>query len=117
MKKLRTALGAKLKSARQEANLKQEQVARYLRVPGSAISAMESGNRKIDATELFHLSQLYGKPLDWFFDEDTPVTQASASRWHDHDPLVREIILLLEKAPPESRRRAAYGVMGFLSDR
>ncbi len=110
-------LGAKLKQARQEANLKQEQVARYLMVPTSAVSAMEKGQRKIDAVELFYLSKLYAKPLDWFFEDSLPLSAAKGIRWYDNDPLIREIVVLLEKAPSDLRKRAAYGVLGFLSER
>ena len=115
MEDLRIHLGARLKQARQEANLKQEQVARYLKVPVSAISGIESGHRKVDAGELFHLSKLYGKPLDWFFEEGHPLT-AHGIRWYDNDPLIREVIFLMQKSNPELRRRVAYGILGFLSD-
>jgi transcriptional regulator with XRE-family HTH domain len=117
MKDTKTSLGAKLKQARLEAELKQEQAARYLRVTPSAISTMESGQRKVDSMELFYLSKLYGKPMEWFFDEEHPLTTARGIRWYDKDPLIREIIFLMEKAAPELRRKAAYGILGFLSDR
>jgi transcriptional regulator with XRE-family HTH domain len=109
-------LGARLKQARQEANLKQEKVAKYLKVPLSAVSAMENGQRKIEAGELFYLGKLYGKPLEWFFNELSS-SPLQGIRWYDADPLVREAIFLLEKASSEMRRKAAYGILGFLSDR
>jgi transcriptional regulator with XRE-family HTH domain len=117
MEDTRLTLGIRLKQARLDANLKQEQVARFLKVTSSAISGLENGQRKVDAWELFYLSKLYGKPLSWFFDEDHPLTGARGVRWYDQDPLVREVIFLLEKASPELRKKAAYGILGFLSDR
>lgn len=113
MKNTRTTLGAKLKQARQEAELKQEQVARYLQVTPSAISTMENGQRKVDATELFCLSKLYGKPMEWFFNEDHPLSVAQGVRWYDKDPLIREVIFLMEKSSPDLRRKAAYGRVYF----
>lgn len=117
MKDTRTSLGSKLKQARQEANLKQEQVARYLRVTTSAISTMESGQRKVEAMELYYLSKLYGKPLSWFFDEEHPLPASGGVRWYDNDPLVREVVFLMEKSSPQMRKKAAYGILGFLSER
>lgn len=110
-------LSEKLKEARVEAHLKQRHVAEYLHVSVSAVCAMENGQRRIDADELFRLSKLYGKPLDWFFDDPHPLPKREGSRWYDSDPLLRECIHLLKNAPDTIRRRAAYGLLGFLSDR
>jgi transcriptional regulator with XRE-family HTH domain len=113
---------ARLKQARRDAKLKQEQVARYLQIPISAVSGMESGSRKVDALELFMLSKLFNKPLSWFFgEEDRPAApaavEASPDLGNDVDPIIRECIKLLERAPKDLQRSAAYGVIGFLSDR
>ena len=104
---------ARLKKARLEVKLKQAQVARYLQLPVSAVSAFESGQRKLDAIELFMLSRLYQKPLEWFFEDGRPSSSLSAPS--KADPLLDECIRLLQKAPTEMRRSAAYGVIGFLS--
>ncbi len=116
MNETRQQIGERLRQARIEADLKQEQVARYLKVNVSAVSGLENGQRKLDSVELFYLSKLYGKPLDWFFSEGHPLTN-QGSRWYDNDPLVREAIFLLKKASPDLRKKAAYGILGFLSDR
>lgn len=106
------SLASRLKQARREAQLKQEQVARYLKLPTSAVSAMERGKRAIEAHELYTLARLYGKPLDWFFDE--LAEHQAGVRWYDNDPLVREVIFKLKQVTPDLRRRAAYGLLGFL---
>lgn len=112
----------RVRIARLEAELKQEQVARYLKIPVSAVSAFESGNRKIDSWELYRLSRLYQKPLDWFFGEDMANINNSGNGRHAissniEDPVVRECFHLLETAPKKLQRSAAYGVIGFLSER
>lgn len=121
----------RLKRARVEAKLKQAQVARYLQLPVSAVSAFESGQRKVDSIELFMLSKLYQKPLDWFFEEGRPSSsvvvnvqkngnhyaQPPAMLQDYEDPLLTECIRMLQKAPTELRRSAAYGVIGFLSQK
>lgn len=111
----------RLKQARLEAKLKQEVVARYLQVPTSAVSSFENGNRKLDAVELFMLSKLYQKPMEWFFNERSGEflfigNRENASIDMD-DPLISECFNLLKQAPKHLQKSAAYGVIGFLSER
>jgi len=115
----------RIKKARLDARLKQEQVARYLNIATSAVSAIESGNRKVDALELNQLSSLYHKPLDWFFDPGTDHSEQgtftgkteSGESLGMEDPIIQECLQYLRKAPADLQRRAAYGLLGFLSDR
>lgn len=108
----------RLKQARLEAKLKQEVVARYLQIPTSAVSAFESGHRKLDATELYMLSKLYKKPMDWFFNERPDYLFISGNGAVEaDDPLLNECMQLLKQAPKHLRQSAAYGVIGFLSER
>lgn len=101
----------KLKRARIEAGLKQEDVARHMNLPISAISVMEAGTRKIDIFELVKLSELYNKPIEWFFHEHSSVNRR---RWYDLDPVLSESIELLRQAPGKLQKSAAYGIIGFL---
>lgn len=55
----RTALGVRLKEAREYRGFSQEEVAKYLGVPRSAISLIESGARRLDVLEVRKLAQLY----------------------------------------------------------
>jgi transcriptional regulator with XRE-family HTH domain len=55
----RTALGVRLKEAREYRGFLQEEVAKYLDVPRSAISLIESGARRVDVLEMRKLAQLY----------------------------------------------------------
>lgn len=110
----------RLKQARIEAKLKQEVVARYLQVPTSAVSSFENGNRKLDALELFMLSKLYQKPMEWFFNERPDymfIGNKEQAGLDSDDPLIVECFSLLKKAPKHLQKSAAYGVIGFLSDR
>ena len=112
----------RLKQARLEAKLKQEVVARYLQIPVSAVSSFESGNRKLDAVELFMLGKLYQKPMEWFFNERPDFMfignkQLEGSATENEDPLIAECFKLLKNAPRHLQKSAAYGVIGFLSER
>ncbi|MFN0008317.1 MAG: helix-turn-helix domain-containing protein [Planctomycetota bacterium] len=55
----RAALGAQLKEAREYRGFSQEDVAKYLGVPRSAVSLIESGVRRLDILELKKLAKLY----------------------------------------------------------
>ena len=62
----RAALAARLREAREYVGLSQEEVAQILKVPRSAISLIEKGERKVDAIELKQLAQAYQRSVDYF---------------------------------------------------
>lgn len=68
----RRALAAKLKTAREYVGLSQEEVAEILRVPRSAVSLMEKGDRKVDALELKTLARVYQRNLHYFTGTEEP---------------------------------------------
>jgi transcriptional regulator with XRE-family HTH domain len=64
------ALGAKLREAREYLGLKQEQVARHMALPRTAVSEIENGRRGVSAIELTKLARLYQRPVAWFTGEE-----------------------------------------------
>jgi transcriptional regulator with XRE-family HTH domain len=66
----RQALGERLRVAREYVGLKQEDVARHLSIPRSALSHIEAGQRKVDALELARMAKLYQRPVNWFTGPD-----------------------------------------------
>jgi transcriptional regulator with XRE-family HTH domain len=66
----RQALGDRLKEAREYMGLTQDDVAKSLGIPRSALSNVEAGTRKVDAIELARLAKLYQRPVAWFTGED-----------------------------------------------
>ena len=60
----------RLRAARKEAGLTQEEVAQQLKVHQSFVSKSESGERRVDVVELSDFAKLYQKELDYFVFND-----------------------------------------------
>lgn len=71
----RIRLGERLREAREYVGLTQDEVAKRLGVPRSALSNIEAGQRKVDALELRTLARLYQRPTTWFTEEGEAATQ------------------------------------------
>ena len=56
----------KLKKARLNAGLKQEEVAFKLKKPQSFISKIEAGERRVDVAELKQLAKIYKRDINFF---------------------------------------------------
>jgi transcriptional regulator with XRE-family HTH domain len=83
----RQVLGERLREAREYVGLKQDDVAKKLGIPRSALSNIEAGSRKVDAIELTQLAKLYQRPVAWFTSEppngafdNTPAEVAHVAR-------------------------------------
>lgn len=57
----------KLKEARIESGLSQEQAAKKLDKPQSFVSKIELCERRLDVAELILFAKLYNKPIGYFF--------------------------------------------------
>lgn len=66
----RRSLGEKLRVAREYVGLSQDEVARQLGVPRTALTNIEGGLRKVDAIELQRLSSLYKRSVSYFTEEE-----------------------------------------------
>jgi len=67
---VRSQLGERLREARKYVGLKQGEVAAHLHIPRTALSDIESGQRRVDALELTGLAKLYRQPVSYFTGED-----------------------------------------------
>lgn len=68
----RTALGALLKDAREYRGFSQEDVAKALGIPRSAVSLIESGARRLDILESRKLEALYQCSIEELTGEKRP---------------------------------------------
>ena len=66
----RQLLATRLKEAREYLELSQDEVAKALDLPRSAISLIETGQRKVDAIELKKLAEIYQRPIGYFTGEE-----------------------------------------------
>jgi len=67
----RQKLAERLRVAREYLGLRQDEVAKHLGIPRSALSSIEAGQRRVDALELTQLAKLYQRPATWFTGEET----------------------------------------------
>lgn len=56
----------RLRKARIEAGLTQEEAGKKLKKPQAFISKIERGERNVDAIEIAEIGKAYGKPVDYF---------------------------------------------------
>ncbi len=96
-------LGRRIADARREAGMTQADLAASIGLERSALVRMESGERKVSATELVAISGALGRPVDWFFTESPP---AVVSR--RRDPAVGGFSLALDRALEDAARDVAF---------
>ena len=100
----RKRLGARLRDARKYLGLKQEEVAGYLKIQRTALTDIESGQRKVEAIELAKLAKLYRQPVGFFTGED----DAGAALPLDIAHLARKAANLSKEDRDELGRFAEY---------
>lgn len=100
----RRRLGERLREARKYLGLKQEEVAAYLKIGRTALTDIESGQRRVEAIELSRLAQLYRQSIGYFTGED----EASAGLPIDVAHLARRVADLSTEDREELGRFAEY---------
>lgn len=68
----RTQMAERLRQAREYVGLSQEEVATALGISRPAVTNIESGSRKVEATELSTLARLYRRSLDYLLSGKEP---------------------------------------------
>lgn len=75
-----TVLGKRIKEEREYRGLSQDEVARYLGVPRSAVSLIESGARRVSAEELSRLAELYQTTMESLTGHGTEAVEPESVR-------------------------------------
>lgn len=99
----RRRLGDRLREARKYLGLTQEEVANYLKIPRTALTDIENGQRRVEAIELMRLAKLYRQPVGYFTGED-----AAASLPIDVAHIARQAAGLSQQDRNELGRFAEY---------
>jgi transcriptional regulator with XRE-family HTH domain len=100
----RRRIGEKLRRAREYLGFSQDEVATFLKLSRTAITNIESGQRKVEVLELKRLAELYRQPVGYFTGED----EASASLPADVAVLARQAAKLSVKDREELGRFAEF---------
>ena|SRR6056297_3335841 len=100
----RVNLGQRLRTARDYVGYSQDEVAKHLGISRSALSNIESGQRKTDALELKKLAALYQRSIAYF----TGDVVAEAAMPPDVEHLARQANELSTKDREELSRFAAF---------
>ena len=100
----RQRLGDRLREARKYLGLKQDEVATYLKIPRTALTDIENGQRRVEAIELTRLAKLYRQSVGYFTGED----EASASLPAHVAHLARRVANLSTEDRAELSRFAEY---------
>ena len=78
----RRQLGERLREVRKYLGLKQEEVSTHVKIPRTALSDIESGQRRVEALELARLAKLYRQPVSYFTGEDAAAAALPADVAH-----------------------------------
>lgn len=100
----RKTLVDRLREAREYVGFSQEEVADFLQVSRSALSNIETGQRKVEALELKKLAGLYKRPVGYFTGEDAE----DASFGEDVAHLARKVAELSAEDRAELGRFADF---------
>lgn len=77
------SFGRRLRLARLDRGVSQNEIGRQLGLHGTQVSLMERGMRDPSLTELDRLAQILGRPVAWLLATDDPFGESSVS-----DPLL-----------------------------
>lgn len=95
-------IAQRIRAARIQRNLTQQDLAEKFDKTSAAISDIERGKTQISASDLILFSELLAKPIEYFFGED----------FHDSD--IEDIIAMMRRLPPETRKQQLPMMTMFL---
>jgi transcriptional regulator with XRE-family HTH domain len=110
---LEQALAERLRAEREYLGLSQDQVARVLELPRAAVSAYETGRRKVSSVELARLAKLYGTSPNRLLGSEALVDERTTQLFratkslsdHDKDQVLRFVEFLSNASTPRANSR------------
>lgn len=104
-------LGRQVASARKDRGLSQAELAAELDVDRTAITKMESGERKIDTFELARLAKILRRPIHWFVNDPSPAIVSRRKARAADEAKTREEDIALETLVLDVEQLEALGVL------
>ncbi len=98
----RTTIATRLKEAREYLGLSQQEVADAIKLPRSAISMIENGQRGVESVELKAFAHLYQRPIGYFTGEESQVLGGDVA------VLAKQVAKLSEQDRTELLRFSEY---------
>ncbi len=106
---VRKEIGRRLRIARENAGLTQQQSAKLVQLHRPTLTEIEQGNRKVSAEELSSFSSVYDVSISWIVGEAdelefTPEIQLAArglSRLKEED--LKNVLNLIKSIPPKNK--------------
>ena len=89
-------LARRLRQAREEAGISQQEVADAIGIHRTSVTQLETGNRSVSTLELTKLAALYGRDVTWLLSERAP---------EEDDVLVALHRATVPESSPQSRRQ------------
>ena len=102
---LTIGMGKRIRKARQELGLSQEELAKRIYRRRPSLSDMENGKMEPDASTLLMLAIALDKPLTYFY--PPKYIRGFPSTQDDLSPLEQELIRVFRRLPDETARRIA----------
>jgi Zn-dependent peptidase ImmA (M78 family)/transcriptional regulator with XRE-family HTH domain len=104
-------LGRQVASARKDQGLSQAELAAELDVDRTAITKMESGERKIDTFELARLAKILRRPIHWFVNEPSPAIVSRRNARAEDEAKTRVEDIALETLALDVEQLEGLGVL------
>lgn len=104
-------LGKQVASARKDRGLSQAELAAELEVDRTAITKMESGERKIDTFELARLAKILRRPIHWFVNDPSPAIVSRRNARAADEAKTRDEDIALETLALDVEQLEALGVL------
>lgn len=95
-------MGGLIRKSRTEARMGQAELAEKAHFRQAAISELERGKVQVSARDLYLISQLLTKPIEYFYGEDYGEKE------------IQDLISVIRKQPPEARNQSVVTITMFI---
>lgn len=111
-------IGIKVREARISLGITQNELGRYFSVSGQQIQKFESGFNKLSAKNLFIMSRISKKPMDWFIDElSNKYIQVNPRQYSEEENFMNTAVRNLRRIRSESERNKIIKIIKIFNEK